>query len=504
LDWSLTAVRDTVCDSLGQGDVDGVEFTLRYAPMEVKPIEKVQRIWADLLAQSDPDTVQRLKRDPAYRPDPRMLTIQMDRDGTKGFSVTVDQLLGTKVFWVPSLDVYITAGEGAPSFTEHQNQLEPHRGQRILDRIQREPEASYEQYTSRWEDMGSPAYRHPTQPAPGHIVGLTWDSALYKFGIDRGAGVWNDYSNLDRLRFWYDFGDLSKGIQSFWKGQRLQDGLPVITTTIEREGLRFEVEQFAYPLHGPPPERRGDMPMVLLQKLAVTSLERTGLGVLPLHHRREYPPTTGPVARTPGQCPCLQETERARCLRSKVRLTVTSCVTRDDVQPPQKNKHWKDCELLLTFPLTKGQTKNLVIKLPSPVVELRDRGALLKLDYGSARETTLRFWTDWIQRGAQFRVPEKVVNDLFRANLWHALRLPRRHGGSEDGVQIDLPYSNFAYDQRGTPWPVNQAVYVDYMIYGLRGYRDVAAEELLTMYRGNQEPNGHVKGYANGASTHLR
>ncbi len=495
-------LRDTVCEARsGKGDVDGVEFTLEYAPTEVKPIEKVQRIWADLLAQSDTDTVQRLKNDPAYRPDPRVLTIQMDSDGTKGFSVTVDQLLRTKVFWVPSLDVYIVAGDGAPSFAEHQSRLAPHQGQRILDRIQKEPEASYEQYTSRWEDMGSPAYKHPTQPTPGHIVGLTWDSALYKFGIDRGAGVWNDYSNLDRLRFWYAFGDLSKGIQPFWKGQRLQEGLPLITTTIEREGLRFEVEQFAHPLHGPPQERRGDIPMVLLQKLAVTSLEREGGSVyLPLHHRREYGASDrSEVAwHQEANAFVFEENVSRRTLFTVEGsgLTVASCVTRDDIQPPQ-NKHWKDCELVLTFPLNKGQTKDLVIKLPSPAVEPRERGTLLKLDYRSARETTLRFWTDWVQRGAQFRVPEKVVNDLFRANLWHALRLPRRHGGSEDGVRIDLPYSNFAYDQRGTPWPVNQAVYVDYMIYGLRGYRDAAAEELLTMYRGNQEPNGHVKGYAN-------
>ncbi len=532
-------LRDNVCETRsGKGDVDGVEFTLQYAPMEVKPVEKVHRIWADLLAQSDTDTVRRLKQDPAYRPDPRVLTIQMDRDGTKGFSVTVDQLLGTKVFWVPSLDVYVTAGDVAPSFAEHQSQLEAYKGKRILDQIQREPEAAYEQFTSRWEDMGSPAYLHPTQPTPGHIVGLTWDSALYKFGIDRGAGVWNDYGNLDRLRFWYDFGDLSKGIQPFWKGQRLQEGLPVLTTAIERGGLRFEVEQFAYPLHGPPSERRGDMPMVLLQKLTVTSLEKEGGSVyLPLHQRREYGAgdVSGVAWHQEANALVFEETESRRTLFTVEGsgAIVASCVTRDDVQPPQKNKHWKDCELVLTFPLNKGQTKDLVIKLPSPAVEPRDRATLLKLDYGSSRETALRFWTDWVQRGAQFRVPEKVVNDLFRANLWHALRLPRRHGGSADGVprgegvsplrvagvppavrgqdalatkeqgqdapatRIDLPYSNFAYDQRGTPWPVNQAVYVDYMIYGLRGYRDVAAEELLTMYRGNQEPNGHVKGYAN-------
>ncbi|MCX5646193.1 MAG: hypothetical protein NTZ17_16155 [Phycisphaerae bacterium] len=496
-------LHDAVCETRsGKGDVDGVEVTLEYAPMEVKPIEKVQRIWADLIAQSDADTVQRLTQDPAYRPDPRVLTIQMDRDGTKGFSVTVDQLLQSKVFWVPLLDVYITAGDVAPSFAEHQGQLEQYKGRRILDQVRAEPEATYEQFTSRWEDMGSPAYKHPTQPAPGHIVGLTWDSALYKFGIDRGAGVWNDYGNPDHFRFWFDFGDLSKGLGYFWQGQRLQDGLPIITTTIVQSGVRYDVEQFAFPLNGPPKERRGDIPMVLLQKVTVTNLEKTGgSGLLKMHHRRQYGASdTSKVAwRQEGDAILFEESLSRRVLFvvEAPGLTVASCVTREDGPPPQKDKHWKDCEAVLTFALAKTGSKDLVIKLPSPAVEQRDRAALMKLDYGSSREETLRFWTDWVQRGAQFRVPEKVVNDLFRASLWHALRLPRRHGGSEDGVQIDLPYSNFAYDQRGTPWPVNQAVYVDYMIYSLRGYRDVVAEELLTMYRGNQEPNGHVKGFAN-------
>ncbi|HQH70873.1 MAG TPA: hypothetical protein PK360_02220, partial [bacterium] len=72
----------------------------------------------------------------------------------------------------------------------------------------------------------------------------------------------------------------------------------------------------------------------------------------------------------------------------------------------------------------------------------------------------------------------------------------RRHGGAEAGVKIDLPYSNFAYDQNGIPWPVNQSVYVDYMIYDLRGYHAIAQEELLAMFRENQEPDGRVRGFA--------
>jgi len=480
----------------GGGDVDGIECALRYAPLEIKPSEKLHRFWTDYLTQCDAQTARRLKQDPAYRPDPRRLTVQLDPSGTKGFTVTVDQLLGNKVFWVPALDVYLAVGENAPSFEEHSKGLEAYQGLPVLAQVQREPEATYELYTSRWEDMGSPSYRHPSQPAPGHIVGLTWDSALYKFGIDRWAGVWSDYGNPDRFRFRLDFGEHAAS------AQRLKDGLPVITTTLERGGLRYEVEQFAYPLNGPPEQRRGDIPMVLLQKVAVTALrDRVDPVSVRIHHRRESPPddTSTVVWRSQGDAVLFEESGARRVLFTieGPGLTVASCDTKDETTKDRTKGRWKVSEIGLTFDLAQGASKEFVVKLPSPTVAPQDYATLAKLDYPACRVATLRFWEDWLQRGAQFAVPEKVVNDLYRANLWHALRLPRRHGGAAGEVQIDLPYSNFAYDQRGTPWPVNQAVYVDYMIYALRGYHDVAAEELLAMYRNNQEPNGHVKGYAN-------
>ena len=250
----------------GSGDVDGVELTLRYPETPVRIIDNLHSIWAYLLDHSDEDTVRRLRQDPAYRRDSRRLTIQMNREGTKGFSVTVDQLLQNKAFWVPSLDIYLTVGDSPIPFENHLKNIEPLKGRRILDEVHKEPEATYEQYTARWEDMGSPDYVNPHQPFPGHIVCLSWDSAIYKFGVDRGAGVWSDRGNPDKFHFWFDFGNLSGLNTQSWKSQKLTDGLPVISTVIEKDGVRYEVEQFAYPLNGPPIERRGDIPMVLLQK----------------------------------------------------------------------------------------------------------------------------------------------------------------------------------------------------------------------------------------------
>ena len=154
-------------------------------------------------------------------------------------------------------------------------------------------------------------------------------------------------------------------------------------------------------------------------------------------------------------------------------------------------------DVTISLSLAANGRQDLIVALPSPSVAPSDRETLTHLDYAKARAATLRFWSDYLDQGAVFRVPEPAVNELFRANLWHALRLPRRHGASGPNVQIDLPYSNFAYSQTGTPWPVNQAVYVDYMLYDLRGYSDISQEELAAIYRNNQEANGHVGGFAN-------
>ena len=112
-------------------------------------------------------------------------------------------------------------------------------------------------------------------------------------------------------------------------------------------------------------------------------------------------------------------------------------------------------DVFLSFDLPANGSRELIVKLPSPIVDSAQADILAALNFSEARAATLKFWGDYLARGAQFHVPDEAVNTLFRANLWHALRLPRRHGGEGANVKIDLPFSNFAYSQTGTPWPVN-------------------------------------------------
>jgi hypothetical protein len=474
---------------------NGLEFVLDCPPRSEPKLQKLHVIWADLLAAADADTARRLGNDAAMDPQSPRLCIRTNEEGTRGFAVTVEQLKRERAMWVPSYDIYVTAGEPFIDFRAHMASLETWRGQTILDRISKEPEASYEEYAARWEDMGSPLYSNPQQTGNGHIIGLAWDSSIHKFGIDRGAGIRNDLGNPDHFRLWFEFGDISKGIAQTWKSQHLADGLPIVTTVFEREQVRYEVEQFAYPLDGPPRERRGDIGMVLLERLRLSSLDGKARRVpITLSHRRTLSSASSTALEVE------QTGHTITATNSSFGQTLLEVDGGDGEAAwsgvrDYDNTGMKRLNVTVGVEVPAQGSRDLIVKLPSPMLDKAGAAKLRSIDYDAARAATVRFWTEWLERGAQFTVPEKVVNDLFRASLWHSLRLPRRHGGGGD-VGIDLPYSNFAYEQNGTPWPVNQAVYVDYMIYGLRGYSDVANEELRAQYRNNQEINGHVSGFA--------
>ncbi len=474
----------------GGGHTETRTYVIAYPQAEVEPLQDLQVIWADLIAHSDPETVHRLTHDPAWRIDRRKLTVEMDAEGTRGFSLTIDQLLSNRAFWIPSLDLYIATGDSPLPFAAHQQEISKQSGERVLDQVHAAPEASYEQFKGVWEDMGSPDYAHPAQQGPGQIVCLSWDSAIRKFGIDRGGGVWNDYGNSDRFRFWFGFSDLSEGIGRYWKKQSLEDGLPVVTTVVERAGVRYEIEQFAYPLNGPPRQRTGELGMVLMQRVVMTDLLGQARTVpVTLVHERQFgsQADTDVIAEHDGGRLLLVDTAHRNIL-----LSVSGAG--DEVAWTGTHESDRMKRLNITFPvdLPARGSREFFITLPSPVISRGDKSSLLALNYYTARSRTLEFWSNYLAQGTQISVPEKAVNELFRANLWHALRLPRRH---DDG-RIDLPYSNFAYDQTGTPWPVNQAVYVDYMLYGLRGYNRIATEEIEAIYRNNQEYSGRVGGWA--------
>jgi hypothetical protein len=99
------------------------------------------------------------------------------------------------------------------------------------------------------------------------------------------------------------------------------------------------------------------------------------------------------------------------------------------------------------------------------------------------------------------RCPETAVNDLFRANLWHALMLPRHRTDEHGMARIDLPYSNFAYGQLQRRLADQPGGLRGYMLHGLRGYFAVAEEEFAAMFHTSKSPMAGWAATRSGAFT---
>jgi hypothetical protein len=466
--------------SVGAGVVDSLTAEVRWVRPTSAP-RKPHSTWQYLLDHGTPDQVTRLRDDSSYNPDAPVLTVLTAPDGTRGFSMALEPLIRHQALWLPEPDAFITLANQPVSL---ENYLATRKGERLLDRIRQEPEATLADFQHRWEDAGNPTqWTVPWQShwlgTTGHLVGAgARHGSLYKFGVDRWASVRPDHASPHRFRF----DPLWPGCQ--WLAQHITDGWPIIVTELERREQHCRIEQFAAPLRDRPPTRRGEIPSVFLSRIQMTGTGPVQMGFRLATENRASHPALREIAgrwcvvdRESGGIWLMIEPEAGLTLRPREPIA-------DDKDPRLEF----DC----LGEVTPDEHRAVVLKLASPVVTPDIAKELATLGFYEARTATIRYWSNWLEQGAQFAVPEKPVNDLFRANLWHALMLPR----FREPDRIDLPYSNFAYGQTNADWPINQAVYVDYMLYGLRGYDAVAEEELAAMFRSQQRPDGRIGGFA--------
>ena len=478
-------VNAGVCQTrAGAGDIDAVTAEVVWNKATKSPREP-QSIWRHLLEYGTPDQIERLKDDPGLTPDAPVLTVLTAADATRGFSIGVEQLVRHRAMWLPEHDVFVTLADAPVGFAAHLASLV---GERIRDRLKREPEATLAEWTNKWADFGNPNRPHHGQETGwlgtrGHLTGaIARHGSLYKFGVDRWANVRPDHASPHRFRF-----DLLWS-ESKWAEQHIVNGLPVIATSLERAGQRSEIEQFSAPLHDTPPTRRGEIASVFF-----TQIQVSGAGPLSLGLRLATENTNRhPELRNLGGRPCVVDRETGAVWLMIEPGAHLSLQTRPPIADGKDPRIELDC----VGPLAVGETSTILLKLASPPVAADAVDELASLDVVPSRAATVRYWEDWLARGARFEVPEPAVNDLFRANLWHALLLPRQRTDANGVARIDLPYSNFAYGQLNADWPINQAVYVDYMLYGLRGHFAVAEEEFAAMFHTQQKADGRIGGYA--------
>jgi hypothetical protein len=479
----------------GAGDVDELVAEISWSKPTAKPLVVAQHndnysingdgMWGYLMEKGLPGQIARLQQDQWKQPDAPILTIQLNKEGTEGFSVALEQLLKQGAMWLPGQDVFITITDRPIDFKKHLASL---KGERTVDLVQKSPDASLDQFKKLWADFGNPNDWDPSwqtryMGTRGHLtVTAAANGSIYKFAVDRFANVRPDFASPHKFRL-----DLLLP-NSLWKGQKIVNGLPVIVTNLEKNEQHFETEQFVTQLSDAATVR-GYIPSVMFTKVKLSG--KSGPVSFGFSFNNELNNRKLEVINANGNS-TVRDVYTGETLLSLEagNLTVES-VQKGLVEKGQQ------VTLNITGNLLNGETREVIVKLPSPAIEPTAIALFNELKYQQEKEKTINYWEQWLSAGAQFKVPEEKVNQLYRANLWHSLILPRHTINDNSKVHMDLPYANTAYGQKNADWPVNQAVYVDYMVYGLRGYDKVAEDEIAAMFQSQQQADGRIVGVAN-------
>jgi len=485
---------DTSLLNYGAGDIDELITEISW-PEPTAPLRKLAQhkdgyaingdaMWGYLMEHGSPGQSARLQQDTWNQPDAPLVTIQLNTEGTEGFTISLQQLIRQSAMWLPEHDIFITLADQPKDFKTFITALT---GQRTLDLVHQQQDASLTQFNKLWEDIGNPkqwdvSWQTKYMGTKGHLtVTAAAPGSIYKFAIDRYGNVRPDFASP------YKFSLDIVWPGSDWKSQKIVNGLPIMQTVLKKNGQLCGIEQFASPTNKLNPALRGNIPSVLISKIVISG--KSGPLNIGFDLDKEIKGRQLDLQEVTGGWKIIdkQSAEILLLVNAAKGLTVEMGQSNDSLNP----------QIRVNGLLAQGETKEIFITLPSPSVPASELSKLLTIDFKKAKEQIQNYWESWQAKGAQFKVPEDKVNQLYRANLWHALGLPRYTTDSNGNPHMDLPYANTAYGQKNADWPVNQAVYVDYMIYGLRSYDSVADDEIRAMFHSQQQPDGMIGGFAN-------
>ena len=487
----------TTMISCGAGDVDELVAKLTWIKPTAPPRKLAQHnddysingdgMWGYLLEHGASGQKERLKEDSWKQPDAPLLTIQFNKEGTEGFSIALDQLLKEQVMWLPEQDVFITLADQNIDFKQYTTGL---KGQRIINLVAQEPDASLKAYQTKWEDFGNPnqwdvKWQTKYMGTRGHlIVTAAAPGSVYKYAIDRWGNVRPDFASPHKFSL-----DLLWP-ENTWQQQKIFNGLPVISTTLKKEDQICTIEQFVAPLSKLSDYKYGDVSSVLFTRLNFSG--KAGSINFGFTLNKELKNSKLTISKNKGNW-TVSDQQSGKILL----LLQTSKNFTVNAEIKAAKEEGKQAYFSLTGQLNTNEENEILIKLPSPGISNTESSKLGQLTYDKAKTGVLAYWQNWIDQGAYFEVPEKEINALFNASLWHALVLPRHTSAKDGKLHMDIPYANTAYGQKNADWPINQAVYVDYLLYGLRGYDQVAHAEYESMFDTQQQQNGRIGGFAN-------
>jgi len=386
--------------------------------------------------------------------------------GWDSFSVFVDDVVREGGIYVRDIDAFVSDSSRGLRFSGWSRPAEAWEGT-VIELVGRMPEQSLERVMSvvpakppREAHLGVPNLRQEfTILASGDVELL--ENSLRSPGRDRDRRPWSVrslrycLSTLEKPHFTEDCGRSAlRCLEEGW--------LPVIHTEWENEGLRFHRQAFAAPLLEPigrnEDARRGDEPIVLLEKLTVTnpatetrtawfwtelSLKRP-LSVTPEGLLRLEVPSDG--EDRPGLTPVRGRIDT----RGRGELCVVpDCVPAVPGSPDPDLENSDAPRQAVLYRVVLGPGESHTFQQTMTYIELLDAAeldALMQQDYDARHTEVVSYWKERTARGMQLEVPDRMLNDLYRANLWHVLITTDRDpdtGLYQHGAAT-VRYANFA------------------------------------------------------------
>jgi hypothetical protein len=402
----------------------------------------------------------------AARPAPagsHDVTVIEVRRGARAFSFTPEDVEKSPMY-VPDFSAYITLASDTKPFSKDALRA----GAKIRQRIEREPEQTYERASAQIPSLdpvkrqGERLYLPLAADASWQKFALEWGGnvkihkrATKAFGRELARLTWTK----DEIRWMID----THATPSFAPRDQesslsvLEDYLPIATARWKEGDVDYEEEAFATLLSGPlsseDPARNEQTPAVLMIRLRARNTSAAPAAAH-LWLRTSVDDSLALDGR-------LLTTEAGASVRARVDGFAGSQASID-------NQAWHT-----TTTVAAGAEAVAYLAIPFvPGLTGGERARLTSLDYTAERARVLAFWRQATAKGIPFRVPEERFN-TFAKGLIARIRISATKDPAS-GLYM-VPAASYYYKVFA-----NEAAFQSQLL-DLTGYQDLSAKYLQTL-----------------------
>jgi hypothetical protein len=353
-----------------------------------------------------------------------VVTIRSADDPLRGFSFLPQEAHDRGALRIPALGVTVAARG------PHSSDARVQPGLSIMDRVEREPEQTFERARREIAALNKsgqrdrPMYLPLGPPEARQEIAVSYDgsillhnSALKSRADDTGRMNWPADAWYLRLRTGGpSFDQSAEGTVR----QRLLEGwLPVVISSWETGGVEYEETCVATFLNGEPPRVQGDEPVVLLARLVMTNRSKApAIAVVQLQTEpgETLQTSAGHVSAIAacGDKPAPYPTPRYRFyLRADRGAVIDPSETTAGPGSTIHRSEWQ---------LGPGESRELELRVPFVTFDTEgEREQIASLDFDRVLHAESARWQRILAQQATIEVPDQLLTDFYKASLTHLL-----------------------------------------------------------------------------------